>query len=171
MNKLILIAVLFFTANVAGAEYKYPLEYVDGIVSNEPNDIMSCVIRNNKIFCIKEHPAFGGWCANGFIRDKDSCDCVKEQPEAITADNVSELCQDKCHLYNVTVVQSEAEKWRGLCEEYLSKIKPERTSFLNSSIESRREDAMRIENAQIATVYCTRYNGALLDEIRKESIR
>ena len=64
--------------------------------------------------------------------------------------------------------QPESEKWRELCEEYLSRINPARTSLLNSSIESHREDSMRLENTQIATAYCTRYNSAMLEEIRKE---
>lgn len=137
MTKLILIAVLFFTANVAGAEQParkgWKIYETIGYSGHDGTKEYRCIFNESgkEAYCV-------------LIK--------KEQPEAITADKVRDLCQDKCHLDNVAVVESDAEKWRKKCDEYHKKFEDN----LGTGIEYR--------YMQQANYYCTR---AVLEELRK----
>lgn len=93
------------------------------------------------------------------------CGCTGLAERRIECDNGEVFAvSDKCRLidysgrlidYSGDDVKTDAEKWREKCEEYLKHFEDSPTK--------------QVIYMQIATAYCTRYNSALLEEIKEKT--
>lgn len=153
MKTIILIAVLFFTANVAGAETLY-CDYTTLYTSNPPK--YACVVNGEKVMMTNEEiNAFGEEQPETKESAKCQYDCIYPSIKILngnagTGPNYYLEGLKHYHECMMKCQPDDAEKWREKCDEALKLMDLAKTNTF----------------APFATAYCTRYNSALLEEIK-----